>query len=74
VLTRVVDDSCGPAESISFVDFQLNGKKELMVNIHAGGPGGSIYAYGIPDDLEHGEFNRTTIATGMFKVTEKGIQ
>lgn len=69
--SRVIDQGF-PAYDVSFVDFTLDGKDELMLSTHVEGDGGNIFAYEIPSDLRNGKFKRVTIASG-FKVTEPGM-
>lgn len=69
--SRVIDSGF-PAYDVSFVDFTLDGKDELMLTTHVEGEGGNIFAYEVPADLRNGDFKRVTIAGG-FTVTEPGM-
>ena len=48
VWTRVIDKVNCPY-TMHFVDLDLDGQEELLINTHEGGAGGYIYAYTIPD-------------------------
>ena len=75
VYSRVIDASCGPAESIEFASFRGSGTLDLLVSIHdnVGGVGGPVLAYEIPANVQNGSFVKHVVANGtLFNVTERG--
>ena len=65
---RVIDDTILAAYSVSLVDLNADGKRELLVNNHeTSSRTNGIWAYTFPEDgdLMNGEFTKKEIATKL---------
>ena len=74
VASREIDSTLiQAAESVTYVDLNNDGVKELMVNNHEkSNTDNGIWAYHFPADWMTGEFTRSTLASGFvnkFKLT-----
>ena len=69
--SRDIDVELGPADCVSVVDLNADGREDLLVSNHEGDAGGSVYGYEVPQDVLGGSYVRHQIATD-FPVTEKG--
>ncbi len=63
--SRVIDDSVGSTEGVSLVDFNGDGKLELMVNNHVDTSAAGVFAYEVPADIYTGQFVKHTLASGF---------
>lgn len=74
---RIIDDTCGPAFSASWVDLNSDGRLELMVSNHKQ-VGGSVYAYQFDctqcdySDPENSKVTRHELAGGFNAVMTSG--
>lgn len=65
LFSRVIDNTIGPTEGVSLVDFNGDQVLELMVNNHVSDASAGVFAYEVPADIRTGVFARHILASGF---------